>query len=170
MKSEDDWKKTSEVSKPDCVANCAGFTSDGPTTSFAIGRLEANAASRSGSNIDFVEIEHVGIRLLLRLLFRDSMMLPLLLSKGLFKLLNACLLKTAGSTVSKGSTGTVVSLIGTSYVDELYVGGAMVVGEQLSGMVFGEQGGESSDCGCSPQPVSLLDWSDNPSGIAEIGE
>lgn len=71
-------------------------------------------------------------------------MLVLWLSKGLFKLAKASLLRMAGSMVSIASSGMVVSLMG-----RFSAARSRRLEQESPGMLFGEQGGESSDLSCS---------------------
>lgn len=90
-----------------------------------------------------------------------SLVMPFLWSNGLFRLVNASLLRMAGSIVSKGSSGMVVSLIGI-----LYPARSRKLEQESDGMLFGEQGGESPDWSFS--------WSsglgDGSSKIVEKGD
>lgn len=132
----DEWTDRLGRSRPDWSSDCLCLIAGDLDVLLATGGLEGNAASRRGSNMDFAEPGVVGIGILLRLLLLDFMMLPHLLSKWLFKLLNGSLLRRAGSMVSKHCSGILASLMRGLIVEHSNVG---------SGIVFGEQGGESSD-------------------------
>jgi hypothetical protein len=146
----EDWPDCSMLS---CVSDRAWFIDPDSGNSLVIGGLEGNAASRRGVNIVWATLGLEGMGMgMLRLLWGASMMLPLLVSKGMFRLWNASLLSRAGSIVSRECSRTDAWSVWN-----------------CCGMVFGEHGGELSERYCSRVMVRS-DRADDSSGMVEKDE
>ena len=109
MELGDDSMEIVGGSRPDWLAR---FAEDEPLESFSNGGLDGKVASRGGWNTNLAEPGLVGMGMLSQLLLGVFIMLTSAWLRPVFNVLNASLLRIAGSIVLKGSSGMAVSLIG----------------------------------------------------------